>query len=181
VSDAETSRYPARVFWSEEDEGFIAVAPDLPGCSAFGASQQEALTELQDAIAAWKEAALATGNPIPRPSVPSEVANYSGKVLVRMPKSLHAQIAKQAKSEGVSLNQHIVFLLTMATTHRTFESVKISEDFVITSLRHASRTAGIENLYIANINQSRCAEIHQLSKPTYISTFPGKVVARAAR
>jgi hypothetical protein len=40
-------RYPANVFWSEEDEGFIALAPDLPGCTAFGASQAEALDELK--------------------------------------------------------------------------------------------------------------------------------------
>ena len=39
-------RYPANVFWSEEDEGFIALAPDLPGCSAFGESQAEALVSL---------------------------------------------------------------------------------------------------------------------------------------
>ena len=32
----DTHRYPAHVFWSESDKGFIAVAPDLPGCSAFG-------------------------------------------------------------------------------------------------------------------------------------------------
>ena len=52
-----TARYPATVFWSDEDEGFIATAADLPGCSAFGDTQQEALTELQDAIVAWIEAA----------------------------------------------------------------------------------------------------------------------------
>ena len=40
-------RYPANVFWSEEDEGFIALAPDLPGCTAFGASQAKALDELK--------------------------------------------------------------------------------------------------------------------------------------
>jgi predicted RNase H-like HicB family nuclease len=34
VSDAK--RYPAQVFWSDADNGFIALAPDLPGCSAFG-------------------------------------------------------------------------------------------------------------------------------------------------
>jgi predicted RNase H-like HicB family nuclease len=114
----EASRYPANVFWSAEDEGYIAIAPDLPGCSAFGTTQQEALTELQDAIAAWIEAARAAGNAVPPPSRPAEEANCSGKVLVRMPKSLHAGLAKQAKQEEVSLNQHIASLLTSATTQQ---------------------------------------------------------------
>jgi predicted RNase H-like HicB family nuclease len=70
VTDA--NRYPANVFWSEEDEGFIAVASDLPGCSAFGETQHEALAELQSAIVAWIEAARAAGNPIPDPSRPAE-------------------------------------------------------------------------------------------------------------
>jgi len=42
-----------KVFWSDEDEGFIAIVPDLPGCSAWGASEAEAITELQDAIQAY--------------------------------------------------------------------------------------------------------------------------------
>jgi antitoxin HicB len=114
----DTNRYPANVFWSDEDEGFIAVASDLPGCSAFGETQHEALTELQSAIAAWIEAARAAGNPIPEPSQPALDNFYSGKILVRMPKSLHGQLAQGAKTEAVSLNQHIVFLLTWATAHR---------------------------------------------------------------
>jgi predicted RNase H-like HicB family nuclease len=61
-------RYPADVFWSEEDEGFIAIAPDLPGCSAFGDDRAEALFQLKDAIEAWIAAAKAAGNPIPQPS-----------------------------------------------------------------------------------------------------------------
>jgi predicted RNase H-like HicB family nuclease len=61
-------RYPANVFWSEEDEGFIALAPDLPGCSAFGESEAEALDELRQAIDAWIEAARAAGNPVPEPT-----------------------------------------------------------------------------------------------------------------
>ena len=100
----DANRYPANVFWSEEDEGFIAVAADLPGCSAFGETQHEALTELQSAIVAWIEAARAAGNPIPDPSQPAAENLYSGKNLVRMPKSLHAQLARAAKTEAVSLN-----------------------------------------------------------------------------
>lgn len=58
-------RYPKQVFWSDEEEGYVALAPDLPGCSAFGSSEVEAMSELEDAIAAWIGAARAAGNPIP--------------------------------------------------------------------------------------------------------------------
>jgi predicted RNase H-like HicB family nuclease len=64
----DTTRYPARVFWSDEDEGFIAEAVDLPGCSAFGETQSEAIMELQNAIRAWIAAARAAGNAIPEPT-----------------------------------------------------------------------------------------------------------------
>jgi len=104
--------YPASVFWSDEDEGFIAVAPDLPGCSAFGSTHEEAVRELQSAIAAWVAAAEAAGNAVPHPSKPALDADVSGKYLLRMPKSLHYGLAQAAKREGVSLNQHMVFLLT---------------------------------------------------------------------
>ena len=60
-----THCYPVNLFWSDEDEGFIATAPDLPGSSAFGESQAEALAELGHAIEAWIEAAKAAGNPVP--------------------------------------------------------------------------------------------------------------------
>lgn len=62
-------RYPANLFWNDEDGGFIAVAPDLPGCSAFGQTRHEAVTELEGAIDAWIEATRAAGNPVPEPSL----------------------------------------------------------------------------------------------------------------
>lgn len=115
----DTNRYPAQVFWSDDDEGYIAIAPDLPGCSAFGEDQQEALAELQHAIAAWIEAANAVGNPVPAPSKPAERITHSGKVLVRMPRELHAGLAKSAESEGISLNQYVVYLLAKYHTERS--------------------------------------------------------------
>ncbi len=105
----DTSRYPLEVFWSDEDEGFIAIALDLPGCSAFGETQEEAIRELQDAIAAWAAAAEAAGNPVPSPAARQE---FSGKFIVRLPKTLHASLALQAKREESSLNQYVVYLLT---------------------------------------------------------------------
>ena len=95
------SRYPANVFWSDEDEGFIAEAPDLPGCSAFGETQIEAIEQLQSAIEAWIAAAVAAGNEVPHPSQPIERHQYSGKILVRMPRSLHAEIVRCARYENV--------------------------------------------------------------------------------
>lgn len=56
-------RYPAQVLWSDEEEGYIAKAPDFPGCSAWGATQEEALHELRSAIMAWVETATAASNP----------------------------------------------------------------------------------------------------------------------
>jgi predicted RNase H-like HicB family nuclease len=119
----EPDRYPAQVFWSAEDEGFIAVAPDLPGCSAFGDSQQEALAELRDAIVAWVEAAQSAGNPIPSPSDPARQSEYSGKVLLRMPRDLHGSLASQAKLQNVSLNQYLVYLLTFKSTQHSVGGV----------------------------------------------------------
>ena len=59
------SRYLIEIFWSDEDQGFIAIAPDLPGCSAFGETQQQAAAQMQDAIASWLEACAAMHRPYP--------------------------------------------------------------------------------------------------------------------
>ncbi len=59
--------YHINIFYSEEDEGYIADIPDLDACSAFGKTPAEALAELERAKAAWLEAARAEGKPIPPP------------------------------------------------------------------------------------------------------------------
>ena len=60
--------YHINIFYSEEDEGYIADIPDLKYCSAFGESPIEALQELALAKEAWLDAAKAEGKPIPTPS-----------------------------------------------------------------------------------------------------------------
>jgi antitoxin HicB len=116
---SETARYPKHVFWSGEDEGFIAIAPDLPGSSAFGATEAEALAELDHAIDAWIEAARAAGNAVPAPSRPASANLLSGKVLVRMPKGLHQRAARCAEREDISLNQFIVACVAEAVGERS--------------------------------------------------------------
>ncbi len=104
-------RYPIEVFWSEEDEGFIAIAPDLPGASAWGRTETKAIAELHTVIGLWIKAARKAGNPVPKPSDRADV-NYSGKFLMRVPKRLHAELAQAAKTQGVSLNQYVLYVLT---------------------------------------------------------------------
>lgn len=59
--------YRINVFYSDEDEGYIADIPDLAACSAFGETAIEALREVELAEAAWLEAAKAEGKSIPAP------------------------------------------------------------------------------------------------------------------
>lgn len=60
--------YHINIFASAEDGGYVADIPDLEYCSAFGATPEEALAEVQQARAAWIEAAQAAGKPIPPPT-----------------------------------------------------------------------------------------------------------------
>ena len=59
--------YHINIFYSDEDEGYIADIPDLELCSAFGNSPEEALAELEKAKAAWLEAARQLKKTIPAP------------------------------------------------------------------------------------------------------------------
>lgn len=59
--------YHINIFYSEEDQGYIADIPDLKHCSAFGKSRQDALTEVEIAKEAWLEAAKREQKPIPKP------------------------------------------------------------------------------------------------------------------
>ncbi|KAA3612155.1 MAG: type II toxin-antitoxin system HicB family antitoxin [Calditrichaeota bacterium] len=60
--------YHINIFYSEEDGGYIADIPDLEMCSAFGATQEQALIEVQAAKKLWIEAAKENGYPIPHPT-----------------------------------------------------------------------------------------------------------------
>lgn len=59
--------YHINVFYSEEDEGYIADIPDLRFCSAFGSTPEEAVREVEIAKVAWLEAAKAADKPTPLP------------------------------------------------------------------------------------------------------------------
>lgn len=60
-------RYEIIIYWSDQDEAFIAEAPELPGCAADGATYQEAVAAIEVVIREWLETAKELGRPIPKP------------------------------------------------------------------------------------------------------------------
>jgi len=61
------NRYTVHIFWSNEDDGFIAVCDEFPGLSAFGETREAALHEAQDALDLMVEHYKSTGQPLPEP------------------------------------------------------------------------------------------------------------------
>jgi predicted RNase H-like HicB family nuclease len=113
-----SARYSVTIRWSDEDDAYIATVPELPGLSAFGDTEAEALRELEIAQELYLEALREAGDPIPQPR-PTPAA--SGQLRLRMPKSLHAALSEAAAQDGVSLNSYILSLLSArhATRHRS--------------------------------------------------------------
>ena len=60
-------KYETIIYWSDEDQSFIADVPELPGCMAHGASPGEALANVQEAMQLWLDTAREFGDPIPEP------------------------------------------------------------------------------------------------------------------
>ncbi|MCG2811860.1 MAG: type II toxin-antitoxin system HicB family antitoxin [Candidatus Aminicenantes bacterium] len=61
------SKYAIEIFYSAEDKGYIAVVPELPGCSAFGESEEESLEQVKTAMGLWLETARKERRKIPKP------------------------------------------------------------------------------------------------------------------
>jgi antitoxin HicB len=94
---------------SDTEGGYVAQIKDLPGCLTQGETLEETMKNIEEARELWLETAYEADDEIPLPSVDE---SYSGKLLLRMPKSLHRRLAEIAQQENVSLNQYILFLLS---------------------------------------------------------------------
>jgi len=100
--------YHRRLYQDDEDD-WVAEVDDLSGCIADGKTPDEAIANSREAMRAWMESRISSGLDIPEPSIADD---YSGRILLRMPKYIHRRLAIQAQQEGSSLNQYIVSLLS---------------------------------------------------------------------
>src|SRR4029077_6589213 len=95
----------ARMITPETDGTFSVEILEFPGCFSQGESPDEALRNLEKAAKSWIAAALDQGQEIPPPSANH---GYSGKIALRLPRSLHRLAMRKAERDNISLNQCLV-------------------------------------------------------------------------
>ena len=109
VNDYMNLPYRLEIIPDMEEGGYVVSYPELKGCLSSGSTIDEAVHNAEDAKREWLTAALEDDIDIP---VPDDDNDFSGQFKLRIPKSLHRQLAFNAKREGVSMNQYCVYLLS---------------------------------------------------------------------
>ena len=93
----------------ESGKYYYARVLELDGCQSDGDTFDEAYENLREAMQGDIETKIANGFDVP---VPQSTQDYSGKFVVRIPKSLHQALTIEAEQEGVSLNQYALYKLS---------------------------------------------------------------------
>jgi predicted RNase H-like HicB family nuclease len=95
----------ARIVIPQEDGTFFAEILEFPGCFTEGTTPDEAFRNLEEAAKAWIESTLDHGQEIPPPSTNE---GFSGKLILRLPRSVHRRATRMAERDRTSLNQFLV-------------------------------------------------------------------------
>ena len=124
--------YRIELFFDSEDRVWYAEFPDLSGCLAHGTTKEEALANAVEVKDAWLEVTFETGRNIPEPRPEIE---YSGRFLLRVPKSLHQKLADEARREGTSINRLAIQILSEELERR--QTMKTVRDSIQVTVRNA--------------------------------------------
>jgi antitoxin HicB len=117
VEDYTSLPYHLLLVRDAQDKGkpWTASVEELPGCTSHGKTSEEALAGIETAMTKWIAVALEEGRDIPEPK---STTSHSGRLLLRMPRTLHADLTRASEREGVSLNQFITDVLAAAVAWR---------------------------------------------------------------
>jgi antitoxin HicB len=100
---------------ADDEQPWRAVVEELPGCEVRGSTPADATARIPSAVADWVADAQAEGREIPEPR---DARSYSGRLLLRMSKTLHSELAQSAERDQVSLNAYINYMLATALQHQ---------------------------------------------------------------
>jgi antitoxin HicB len=120
----------------DEGDAWVASVPDLPGCNSYGDSVSEAVKNVTKMKALWIRGRYDSHLPIPEPS---DEDDFSGKFVLRIPKSLHRSLAFQAQRQGVSLNHYASYLLSERHSNSQLHSIARMLEFCTHQVRSNSR------------------------------------------
>ena len=143
VKPAEYLKRPyGRVVVPESDGTFRVEIIEFPGCIAVGDTAGEALANLERVADSWLQATIAKGMRVPEPI---ESIEYSGKLVLRLPKTLHKKAAHAAARDGVSLNQFIVSCIAeqvgtrSGAPPRLLQPTQVTQPAALTGTRSRTR------------------------------------------
>lgn len=111
------NKYSFNIEWSEEDQEYVATSPSFPTLIAFGRTEEEALAEGKTALKGFIETCRTNNITLPDSHVRE---TFSGKLQLRLVKSLHRLAARFAAAEGVSLNTYIADAVRAKVSNEQF-------------------------------------------------------------
>jgi antitoxin HicB len=123
----------------EKGKPWTASVEELPGCTSRGSTPEEALSGVREAMTGWITVALQEEREIPEPK---SATSHSGRLLLRMPRTLHADLTRASEREGVSLNQFITDVLASAVAWRG----RPTEGSTASATKPISQAPGAEGL-----------------------------------
>ncbi len=136
----------------EEGGGWLAEIPDLSGCMSDGETIPEAIENLEQAKRLWIATALKRGLSIPVPRIEDD--EYSGRLTLRIPKSMHRKLSELSRKEDTSLNQLILSLLSFNLG--AFEKLEPKP--------RSGKTDAV--LVFSNASYGKCSPVH-VNSPTW--------------
>lgn len=147
----------SRILIPDEESGtYTAMILEFPGCIAQGDTPQEAYEHLEDAAKDWIETAIDLKQEIPSPA---QSVSFGGKVLLRLPKSLHRQLTLIAERDVVSLNQFIVSALAEKVgAFSLYDDLAKKLDKKMFKLATDAAVSTIIDIFIAEASSDNCLD-----------------------
>ena len=100
--------YSLHLIWSDKEDGYVASVPEIPHISLVASTAKEALVKLNDAVTIYLSEKNASREKVAQPL---RIEDFSGQFRLRIPRTLHAVLSREAEQEGVSLNTYILHIL----------------------------------------------------------------------
>lgn len=156
--DPEKFTFVIRKTEEDEEEPYVARVIEFPYLATYGKTPEAAYEAAVDAIRSFEEEKTAIPNPLPN------IFEFSGRISLRIPKSLHRKLATYAEVEGVSINQYLGNILSWASGRYYIPQNMISQHLALSIFR---------TQLSENENSKRAFQniLEQTDRPGYSSMF----------